>query len=171
MEKKIKKLASDLLSKLDIKPDSIEIKKDDEDTYVLNLKVSEADTGILIGYHGDTIAALQLLLGLMLYHQKNEWVRVVVNVGDYRERRQENLENMAQDTVDKVLQSGQPIALFNLNPFERRTIHMYLSKSKEVVTQSEGEGKNRHLVISPAANDQPSEDIPAAESDEPANEK
>lgn len=148
MEKEIKKIAKDLLEKLEIKPTKLEVKKDEADTYQLNLEIDENDTGILIGYHGDTIAALQLILGLMLYKQTGKWDRVIVNVGDYRQKRAESLEQTAEDTLKRVKFSGEPIALFNLNPFERRVIHMYLKDHPEVQSESEGEGRNRHLIIS-----------------------
>ncbi len=149
MEKKLHKLTTNLLQKLKIKPISIEIKKDDTNAYQLNLELDEADTGILIGYHGDTIASIQLILGLMIYKDSGEWSRLIVNIGDYREKRQASLEKTAEDAVRRVKFSGEPIALFNLNPFERRVIHLYLENHPDVTSQSEGEGHNRHLIISP----------------------
>ncbi len=148
MKAKIKKIATDLLKHLEIKPTKLTIKKDDTDTYHLNLEVNEDDTGILIGYHGDTIASLQLIIGLMIYKQTDSWTRLVVNINDYRQKRSESLEATAEDTVKRVKFSGEPIALFNLNPFERRVIHMYLKDHPEVQSESEGEGRNRHLIIS-----------------------
>ena len=149
MEKKLLKLTTDLLKKLDIKPVKIDLAKDEEETFVLNLELNEKDAGILIGYHGDTISSLQLILGLIIYKQSGSWSRLVVNIGDYREQKQAQLEKTAEDTVRKVTFSGEPIALFNLNPFERRIIHMYLKDHPKVFSESDGEGRNRHLIISP----------------------
>jgi len=149
MKKDLKKIITSLLKKLDIAPEKIDLKLEKkQEAYQLTLKLDENDTGLLIGYHGDTIASLQLILGLMLYKKSGEWSRVVVNIGDYREKRQESLEQTAEDTVKRVKFSSEPIALFNLNPFERRVIHMYLKEHPDVVSQSEGEGRNRHLIIS-----------------------
>ena len=148
MKAKLNKLTKDLLKKLEVTPQSVDLTKDKDDTYQLDIKLDEQDTGILIGYHGDTIAALQLILGLMLYKQTGKWDRVIVNIGDYRQKREESLQATAEDTVKRVKFSGEPIALFNLNPFERRVIHMYLKDHKEVQSESEGEGRNRHLIIS-----------------------
>ncbi len=148
MKAKLKKITQDLLKKLDIKASKITIVKDKEDTYQLDLKLEDQDAGLLIGYHGDTIAALQLILGLMLYKKDGSWSRVIVNIGDYRQKRQESLEKMAEDTVKRVKFSGEPIALFNLNPFERRVVHLYLENHPEAQSQSEGEGGNRHLIVS-----------------------
>ena len=149
MEKELNKIIKKLLKALDIKPTKIEVKPEEENSFELTLELDEQDTGLLIGYHGDTIASLQLILGLMLYKQSGEWTRVIVNIGDYRQKRQESLEQMADDTIKRVKFSGEPIALFNLNPFERRVVHLYLENNPDVLSESEGEGRNRHLIISP----------------------
>jgi len=78
---------------------------------------------------------------------------VIVNIGDYREKRTANLEKMAQEAAQRVKFSSEPIALFNLNPFERRAVHMFLSKDPQVETESDGEGRNRHLIVKPAKDD------------------
>ncbi len=146
-EKQIKKLITDLLKNLAVKPQDILVTLDEDNTYQAQINLEDQDSGILIGYHGDTIAALQLISGLMLYKQTKEWNRLIINVNDYRQKRQESLEKMAQDAAQKVKFSNEPIALFNLNPFERRIIHNYLNEYPEVVTESQGEGRNRHLVV------------------------
>jgi len=146
-EKTIKQLIIDLLDNLDIKPQELTITKDETDSYQAQINLDDQDTGVLIGYHGDTIASLQLILGIMLYKQTGSWNRLIVNINDYRQKRQESLEKMAQDTAQKVKFSGEPIALFNLNPYERRIIHNYLNEYPEVATESQGEDKNRHLVV------------------------
>lgn len=153
MLKAIKTFTAKLLDQLDIKPQDISVSKDKSGTYQIQLNLDEKDTGILIGYHGDTIAALQLIIGLLVYKQKQSWQKLVVNINDYRQRRQESLETMAQDTADRVLQHNEPIALFNLNPFERRQVHMFLSKNPQVVTESQGEGPNRHLIVYPKSDE------------------
>ncbi len=148
---KLKKLSRDLLAHLGVDPKAIKITKDKEGTISLDLELPDQEAGILIGYHGETIAALQLLLNMMFYKQTGEWSKLVVNVGDYRKKRTDYLTALAQDTAAKVIESAEPLALYNLNPFERRIVHMALSQNKEVVTESQGEGKNRFLVVSPKA--------------------
>jgi len=130
---KLKKLSRELLAHLGVKSETIKITEDKTGSVGLEVAVDEAEAGILIGYHGETIAALQLLLGMMLYRQKRT---------DY-------LTALAQDTAVKVAETGEPLALYNLNPFERRIVHVALSERKEIVTESQGEGKSRFLVVSP----------------------
>lgn len=151
MENKLKAITQDLFSQLEIKPGLINIQADSEGILHLKLELDEADTGMLIGYHGDTISSLQLILGLLLYKQTGSWTRLVVDINDYRQKRSQVLEKLAQNTAQKVKFSNEPIALFNLNPFERRVIHTFLAEYPDVVTQSEGEGENRHLIVSPAS--------------------
>jgi len=150
MEKNINALVQELFKQLEIVPEAIELVKSEAgDSYQLNLKFSDQDTGILIGYHGDTISALQFIINLLIYKKQGEWKRLVVNIGDYRQKRAAGLEQMALDSAQRVKFSGQPMALFNLNPYERRVIHELLSKDLSVTTESEGEARNRHLVIKP----------------------
>lgn len=147
--KELEKLITILLQHLEIKPEKIEIQAPETDTIQANLTLSDQDAGMLIGHHGDTIAALQLLLGLILYKQSGSWTRLIVDIGDYRAKRTASLEKLAQDTAQRVKFSNEPIALFNLNPFERRAIHIYLEGHPDVATESDGEGRNRHLIVKP----------------------
>ncbi len=148
---KLKKLSQELLAHLGVKPAAVKVSKDKSGSVSLEVKVDEQEAGILIGYHGETIASLQLLLGMMLYKQSGEWTKLTVNIGDYRQKRTEYLTSLAQDTAVKVLETGEALALYNLNPFERRLVHLALAERKDVVTESQGEGKSRFLVVSPKA--------------------
>lgn len=149
MEKKLLKLVKELLALLGIEPQKISASVDESGSVNLDLKLDDKEAGILIGYHGETIASLQLLLGMMLYKQTGQWQKLVVNVGDYRQKRTDYLTALAEDTAVKVAESGEPLALYNLNPFERRIVHLALAERDDVVTESQGEGKNRFLVVSP----------------------
>lgn len=149
MIKKLETITKDLLAKLDVIPEKITIKESEDNTFNIDIKVKEADSGILIGYHGDTLSALQLMIGLLAYKDSGSWTRAILNIGDYRQKREESLKTLAEDTAQRVKFSNEPIALFNLNPFERRTVHLILESDPDVITESDGEDKNRHLVVSP----------------------
>ncbi|MDO8551457.1 MAG: KH domain-containing protein [bacterium] len=130
----------------------IEVKAEvteDKENQSLNVQIETTEPGVLIGYHGETISALQLVLGLMVHKEINEWQRIVVNVGDYREKRTETLTRMALNAAQKAHFSGQPIVLNDLSSSERRIIHLALKDNAEVETFSEGEGRERRLVIKP----------------------
>ncbi|MCX6724573.1 MAG: hypothetical protein NTV20_00525, partial [Candidatus Shapirobacteria bacterium] len=93
--------------------------------------------------------AFQLLLALMGFRKLNEWTRVLVNVGDYREKREESLTNMAKSLAQKVKFSGTSQSLPPMSSAERRIIHLALAEETEMETISEGEGRDRHVVIKP----------------------
>lgn len=113
------------------------------------LKINTPDTGILIGYHGESLSALQLVLSLLVYKKLGSWTRISLHVGDYIERREESLKTIAQRAVEKVIATKTSVVIPYLRSDERRVIHLYLEGNPDVVSSSEGEGANRHLVISP----------------------
>jgi spoIIIJ-associated protein len=104
---------------------------------------------LIIGFHGETLSSLQLILGQHLRSKLNDWVNLSINVNDYRERRESSLTAMADSVVDQVVSTGQPYSLPPLPANERRIIHMYLADHPQVVTASEGLGRSRCVIISP----------------------
>lgn len=119
------------------------------EAYVVNVDAGDA-TGLLIGRKGETLTSLQTILGIMLKTKTDEWVRVLVNVGNYREKEEDYLKNLAEGTAARAKETGEAQMLYNLNSHQRRVIHMYLSEDKEITTESQGEGTDRYLVITPA---------------------
>lgn len=143
--KVIEEIAQDLLARLGVETTvSVE-----ESEGVFNIQLETDQPGILIGYHGETLAAIQLMVGMIAWRKLDEWTKVLVNVGDYRQKRKESLERMAQSAAQKAKFSGQPQALPPISAFERRIIHLALSSDSEIETVSEGEGANRHVVVKP----------------------
>lgn len=120
---------------------------EEEDALVVNIETEEA--GILIGKHGETLEALQFILGVTLQKQTGEWKRVIVDSSGYREKQNDSLKRLAMDTAAKVKDSGRPYSLFDLSPNQRRIMHTILSENPDVKTESEGEGRERHLVVKP----------------------
>jgi len=114
---------------------------------VLNTK----DTGIVIGYHGDTLEGLQLILSLCVAKELGRFVRVSVDVGDYKKNRTEQLKALAMETKERVLSEGREVAIPELKSWERRVVHLLLKEDKEVSSGSRGEGRDRILVVSPGA--------------------
>ena len=121
-----------------------------DDEIFVDLQLDPQFSGIVIGYRGEVLTAIQLLLSLMIQENHDNWLPVRVNVNDYRQQRQKALEELAQNTADKALKLQKPITLNNLSSYERRVIHTILSETPEITTFSEGEEPNRVLIISPA---------------------
>lgn len=143
--KTFEKITNELFSLLETKV-GLEIKKE-EDGVAIQLTTDEP--GILIGYHGQALQALQLLIAMIGFKKNGEWTRVLVNVGDYREKREESLTNMAKSLAQKVKFSGTSQSLPPMSSAERRIIHLALIDDQEVETISESEGRDRHVVIKP----------------------
>lgn len=144
IEKEIISTLSELLTKLNVEAE-IAVTKGEEDHYKADIKTQ--DTGLLIGRHGETINSLQLVLGIMLYKKLKSWARVVVDVGDYRRDREINIKEMVERIILEVKNTGQPVILPYLTPYERRIVHMMLAENKEVASDSQGEGKDRRITI------------------------
>jgi len=136
-------ITEELLEKLTINASVVVAEKDN----ALWVGVESEDRGILIGHHGRSLEALQIILGQLVYKKLGMWVRIIVTVGDYRERREQQLKELATSAASRVIQTGEPTTLMHLTPAERRIIHMELSEHPQVASQSEGEGRNRTLVI------------------------
>jgi len=114
----------------------------------IKISVESEDSGMIIGYHGETLEAIQLILSLILAKKRGSFKRVSVEVGDYKKNREEWLKKTAEEAKQKVLQ-GEEVRLTDLKSWERRVIHLILSDDKEVISESMGEGKDRTLVIRP----------------------
>jgi spoIIIJ-associated protein len=134
-----------LLKLLEVQGD-FEITQTEE---AIEINLNTEDTGIVIGYHGDTLESLQLILSLCLAKNLGEFKRVSVEVGEYKAKREEWLKHLASETKDKVLSEGKEVYLADLKSWERRVVHLTLQNDQEVVSESVGEGKDRVLVVKP----------------------
>lgn len=115
---------------------------------IAQVTVATEEGGMLIGYHGETLESFQTILALIASKELGEFVRVSVEVGDYRKNRVEYLKHLAQQAKDQALEQQTGISL-SLKPWERREVHLLLQDDAEVTTESMGEGRERVLVIKP----------------------
>lgn len=123
----------------------------DDDPPTTALDVNGRNLGVLIGRKGETLAALQYIVNLMVNKQMGEWTRVLIDVESYRRRREESLEGLAQRIAYRVAQSRRAVTLEPMPPNERRVIHMVLRDNPDVATESSGEGEARKVTIMPRA--------------------
>lgn len=143
----VKKIATKILKLLQVEA-KLKVSEDKENQ-AITVQVETEDSGVLIGFHGETLASFQLLLSIIASREMGEWSRIIVNVGDYRQKREEVLRHMGLNAAQKVRFSGESVSLPGLSASDRRVIHLILSEYNDVVAESEGEGKDRHLVIKP----------------------
>lgn len=107
--------------------------------------------GILIGRRGDTLDALQFLLNLVINDKNSAKVKGIIDIENYRAKREETLIGLGHKLAAKARKTGQKVVLEPMNPQERRIIHMALQNDKRVTTYSEGEEPYRKVVIEPVA--------------------
>lgn len=123
-----------------------EVSFGDTDASVL---LETEDTGIVIGYHGEVLESLQLLLSLVVAKKIGRFVRVSIEVGDYRKNREAYLQNLALKAKDRAITEHSEQVISQLRSWERRVVHLFLQDDADVETESAGEGKDRVLVIRP----------------------
>lgn len=144
--KQIKQIAEEVLDRLEISG-SVSVDTDESGAYRVHIETEE--TGLLIGFHGRALESFQMILSMIASRKLGKWERIYVNVGDYREKREEALMYMAQRAAERALSTGRPVELTRLSAAERRVVHLTLSGDERVKTESFGEGLNRKLLISP----------------------
>ncbi len=114
----------------------------------VNIQGIHENLGLLIGRRGETLAALQLLVSLIVRHRTKHRLRIIVDAENYRLRREENLRSLALRVAQQVRNYRRSIALEAMPPHERRIVHIALSDSMDIGTESIGEGDERRVVIS-----------------------
>ena len=112
---------------------------------IFNIETDKS--GLVIGKHGRIINSLQILVQTLIHRRNRRRLSVLLNVGDYRDRRLNVLEQMAQRTAEEVLRTKQTMILNPLPAYERKQIHAYLSKVDHISTHSEGKDPNRYLGV------------------------
>lgn len=127
---------------------------------VMHFNITGEDCGILIGRRGDTLRSLQYLLSLVV-HQAGSDKRVILDIGDYYEKRKEALVNLAKRTARRSLLTGNAYELNPMRSLDRRIIHETLSGVQGIVTYSEGEDPNRYVVIDLGEDYTPEMPLPA----------
>ena len=113
-----------------------------------NLTLNGEGLGVLIGRRGETLDALQYLAGLVANRMEGDYYRIVVDSGNYREKREKTLENLAKKLSSQVIRTGRSVTLEPMNPYERRVIHATIQGIEGVTSSSIGEEPSRRVVIS-----------------------
>jgi spoIIIJ-associated protein len=117
--------------------------------------VSGRDLGVLIGWRGETLRALQTMTNLLASRKLGPDQRVIVDVERYRQRREHTVREIAYRAARQVKVTGDPITLDAMQPFERRAIHLALEPDPDVTTISIGEEPDRRVVVGPKRAEQP----------------
>lgn len=121
----------------------------DEHNEVLDVIMETKDTGLIIGYHGEILESLQLIISLAIAKKLDRYVRISIDVDGYKKNRSEYLEKLALQIKEKALSEGKEQVLLSLKSWERRIIHLHLQNDDQVTSESSGEGKERVLIVKP----------------------
>lgn len=140
---KAKEFLANVLEKM--KVDAEIIAEENEDSILLRVKGD--DIGIVIGRRGETLDSLQYLTSLVVNKNSEDYKRVIIDIENYRQKREETLVKLANRLADRVVKYKKNITLEPMNPYERRVIHSSLQDHKYVETYSVGEEPNRKVVI------------------------
>lgn len=148
MEAKVSEILENILGLLGFEG-SFEVVEEEENVQVT---IETSDPGRLIGYRGETLDSLQLLVNLILGRQLGEdtkFKRVLVDVAGWKKGKEEDLKRSAENWAAQVLETGKEMELEPMPSWQRRIIHMVISETQGVESESVGEGRDRHLVIRP----------------------
>lgn len=114
----------------------------------LNIVLEGEDLGFVIGRRGETIDAIQYLTGLVVNRIDGDYLRITIDSGNFREKREKTLESLARRLAKNAVKTGRSITLEPMNPYERRIIHSTVSTVEGATSSSVGEEPNRKVVIS-----------------------
>ncbi|MFA5932655.1 MAG: R3H domain-containing nucleic acid-binding protein [Microgenomates group bacterium] len=154
MEAKVSEILENILGMLGLEG-SFEVTEGPEEVKVT---IEASDPGRLIGFGGETLDALQLIVNQIVGKQatdKEPYKRVSIDVAGWRQNKEADLERRARNWVNEVLESKEELELEPMPSWQRRVVHMVASETEGVESESIGEGRDRHLVIRPAASVKP----------------
>lgn len=144
-EERVRSVVEAVVSALD--PDAkVEIS---DDGNVIEVAIEGPDLGQVIGRHGNTLDALQHIAYRAVSVDRADMRRVEIDAGGWRERRAEELREIADDAADEAVDTGQSVVLQPMSASERRVVHEYLRDREDVDTTSEGREPERRLVVEP----------------------
>ncbi len=128
---------------------SYDIEETDE---YFTVSIQTPDAGRLIGYRGESLDALQLIVNQIAsvkYRDSEGYKRVILDVEGWRKSREEALTKQAAEWIKQAVETGKPVELEPMSPWQRRVVHMVVQESGQAASESIGEGKDRHIVITP----------------------
>jgi len=153
LEEIVKATVSELLKKLGFDCE-IDVVKEMEDSdvareiVVCNIKTEESN--FLIGQYGVNLQSLQHIARMLVRKKTDDRINFILDVNFYRKEKNSSILVLANNIAQQVLQEKRTITLRPMSPYERRLVHMELSKNTNVVTESIGEGEDRKIIVKPA---------------------
>ena len=134
----------DLLEKMNIEAKIYLIEESDQKVVI---EIESPETGMIIGKKGQTLEANQTLANVVLNKKNTEWIKIVIDIENYRNRKERNLRHLANKVASQVKSTRKYVILEPMNPFERRIIHMTLQDDKDIETESIGDGLLKKIKV------------------------
>ncbi len=152
LEDLIREVVADLLLKMGFSCE-IEIIKEqelerDKENIICNIKTEESN--FLIGQYGVNLQSLQHIARILVRRKTEERTNFILDVNSYRKEKNSSIVLLAKNIADQVVREQRTVALRPMSPYERRLVHMELSKNTAVVTESIGDGEERKIMVKPA---------------------
>lgn len=152
--KKIQETTEAVLQKMTVIDFSCQISPPTQpnSTDAIHLSLTLKDPQVLIGSNGQTLFELERILKIILSRQLKKSLLLYVDINGYKEKKINYLKNFAQDVANEVSFTQKPKSLFPMPSYQRRIIHMELASRQDILTESQGEGSNRHIIVNPLIN-------------------
>lgn len=144
-EEEARQIVEDILNRIKI---DYKINRVEYENGRIRINIVGKDMGLLIGRKGETLNSLQFIVGLIMNRKRDEKVRVILDVEDYRKKREQSLEALALRLSDKVKKTRKNVVMRPMSSQERRIVHTALQGDPQVTTYSMGNEPNRKVVIS-----------------------
>ena len=145
----IKKTIEQLLEKMGF-TGTVSLVKTDSDDAIFAI-ATESDSPLLIGQHGINLQAIQHLARLIVRKQVPEKVRFSLDINDYRQQKNHSVLELANQAAQEAISQHRSVVMRPMSTYERRLVHLELSKNSAVITESIGEGEARKIVVKPAS--------------------
>lgn len=116
---------------------------------ILDIVMDTKDSGMVIGYHGEGLESLQLIVSLIIAKKLGRFIRVSIEVDGYKKNRTEYLQKLAQDVRERAINENAEQVISSLKSWERRIVHLILQDDDQVTSESAGVGRERVLIIKP----------------------
>lgn len=146
----VKDAIEELLSKMGFSGKVTVLQEQEDEGITCEIATNE-DSNFLIGQHGVNLQALQHLVRLIVRKHVPEKIRFTLDVNGYRKQKNLSIAQLAQQAAQDAVSQGRAIMMQPMSTYERRLVHLELSKNSAVVTESIGEGESRKIVIKPAS--------------------
>ncbi|HOW60512.1 MAG TPA: R3H domain-containing nucleic acid-binding protein [Candidatus Moranbacteria bacterium] len=144
----LKKIITDLIQKMGFSAQVSVSNSKENDSIICNLS-TDTDSHFLIGQHGTNLQAIQHIVRLVVRKKISEKINFILDVNSYKQQRNESIAEQAQSAAKEAITQHRAIIMKPMSTYERRIVHMELSKNPKVYTESVGEGDERKIIVKP----------------------